>query len=130
MHVLPRNELCQSSVHKAAERQEHGSLFRPGFSVIHLKTVSVKKLGVIGGMGVVQAEGSDRVPRVKPFGKHAEVCEGCEQSSYICYGSSHGAPNITVQHQGNNASSAAHACTACQQLSTLKLGCLPLPLHV
>ena len=76
--------------------------------LVHLKTIRVKELGVVGGMGVVEAEGCDWVPGVIAVWEHAEICQGCEQSSYICHCPANRPSNVTVQHQRNDTSSAAH----------------------
>ena len=69
----------------------------------YLEATGIEKLGVIGGVGVVEAEGCHRVPGVVPLGEHAEVCQCCEELGHVCDCTPNGTTNVAVQLQWNNA---------------------------
>lgn len=76
----------------------------------HLEATSVEELGVVGGEGVVEAEGCHGVPGVVPLREHGEVSEGGEELGHICDCAPNGSTNVTVQLQWNDARPAFHAC--------------------
>ena len=69
----------------------------------YLEAISVQELGVVGGVGVVEAEGRDRVSGVIALREHAEVCQGGEEAGHICDCAPDRPSNITIQHQRNDA---------------------------
>jgi hypothetical protein len=77
----------------------------------HLEAIGIEELGVIGGVGVVEAEGCHRVPGVVPLGEHAEVCQGCEELGHVCDCTPNGTTNVAVELQWNNASPALRQCS-------------------
>jgi len=80
-------------------------------AVAHLEAIGIQELGVVGGVGVVEAEGCHRVPGVVPLGKHAEVCQCCEELGHVCDCTPNGTTNVAVQLQWNDAGPALTQCS-------------------
>jgi len=76
----------------------------------HLEATGIEELGVIGWVGVVEAEGCYRVPGVIPLGEHAEVCQCCEELGDICNCTPNGTTNVAVELQWNDAGPELQAC--------------------
>lgn len=76
----------------------------------HLEATGIQELGVVGGEGVVEAEGCHGVPGVVPLREHGKVSKGSEQLGHICDCAPNWSTNVTVQLQWNDARPAFHAC--------------------
>jgi len=77
----------------------------------HLEATGIEELGVIGWVGVVEAEGCYRVPGVVPLWEHAEICQCCEEFGHVCDCTPNRTTDVTVKHQWNNASPTLRHCT-------------------
>ena len=99
---LQQKQYCDCVVHIADSFQAHADT--------HLEAIGIEELGIIGGEGVVEAEGCYRVPGVKSLGEHAEVCQCCEELGNICDRTPDGATNIAVELQWDDAGPTLQAC--------------------
>ena len=98
-HAMGHVDVAKIGMRKSRKHDGNMCRFVLGIvQLVHLKTIRVEELGVVGGVGVVQAEGCYGIPGVIALWKHAEVCEGCEQSSHIFHCPANWPSDVTVQH--------------------------------